>query len=108
MNVDNLLTTEECMVIPEPAYNVTFSYDRSVDVLILPDSSHVNSSDVQPVSRPTVQEVSVPGPPKITALSTSIYIAEPVIKNVPEKRKSKISHVSHDATHIMSCTCTYI
>jgi hypothetical protein len=47
------------------------------------------------------QEVSVPGPPKITALSTSIYIAEPVIKDVPEKRKSKISHVSHDATHIM-------
>ena len=97
MNVDNLLTTEECMVIPEPAYNVTFSYDRSVDVLILP----------------TVQEVSVPGPPKITALSTSIYIAEPVIKDVPEKRKSEISHVSHDscshdATHIMSCTCTYI
>ena len=29
MNVDNQ-TTEECMVIPEPAYNVTFSYDSVV------------------------------------------------------------------------------
>jgi hypothetical protein len=82
MNVDNL-TTEECMVIPEPAYNVTFSYDSSGDVKILPDSNNVNPSDVQPVSQPTVQEVSVPGPPEIAAPSTSIYIAEPLIKDVP-------------------------
>lgn len=49
MNVDHL-TTEECMVIHEPAYIVTFSYDHSGDVNILPDStSHVNPSDVKPV-----------------------------------------------------------
>jgi hypothetical protein len=46
MNVDNL-ATEECMVMPEPAYNVTFSYDCSGDVQILPDSSNVNRSDVR-------------------------------------------------------------
>jgi hypothetical protein len=45
MNVDNL-TTEECMMMPEPAYTVTFSYDCSGDVQILPDSSNVNPSDV--------------------------------------------------------------
>jgi hypothetical protein len=49
----------------------------------LPDSNNVNPSDVQPVSQPTVQEVSVPGPPEIAAPSTSIYIAEPLIKDVP-------------------------
>ena len=85
MNVNNL-TTEECMVIPEPAYNVTFSYDRSGDVQILADSSHVNPSDVQPVSQPTIREVSVPDPPEIAAPSTSIYIAEPLIKDVPAEQ----------------------
>ena len=73
MNVDNL-TTEECMMMPEPAYNVTFSYDCSGDVQILHDSSNVNPSDVPPVSQPTVQEVSVPGPPEIATPSTYIYI----------------------------------
>jgi hypothetical protein len=87
MNVDNL-TTEECMVMPEaePAYNVTFSYDCSGDVQILPDSSDVNPSDVPPVSQPTVQEVSVPDPPEIAAPSTYIYIAEPLIKDVPAEQ----------------------
>jgi hypothetical protein len=70
MNVDNL-TTEECMVMPEAVYNVTFLYDRSGEVQILPDSSNVNPSDVQPVSQPTVQEVSVPGPPDFGRSSSS-------------------------------------
>jgi hypothetical protein len=61
-------------------------YDRSGEVQILPDSSNVNPSDVQPVSQPTVQEVSVPGPPEIAAPSTSIYIAEPLIKDVPAEQ----------------------
>jgi hypothetical protein len=72
VNVDNL-TTEECMVMLEPAYNATFSYDCSGDVQILPDSSNVNPSDVPPVFQSTVQKISVPGPLEIAAPSTSIY-----------------------------------
>ena len=58
--ITNLRTSE----ITDNTSVTSFSYDRSGDVQIFPDSSNVNPSDVQPVSQPTVQEVSIPGPLK--------------------------------------------